>query len=286
MQPRLVAVLLFLVCVWRSAIGGISFKEGFPEELQKSIGEDPRSTRVVEDFTLEVVDGAFFLIVSSEGLMRRLPIEKTSAADILNVIETMEEEITVIRESREKKSEPPVEKKEVPVKEMAPRSEEIEERQTKENVGKSLLEWFAFTDPKSRFHLGITLSPEEAGAGGVEFSAGIAFFRFGINAKKGLDVKLSDAPNLAWEAYGVLAQIDVLRILDVTFSTGTEVFLYRVNTRIFERDQIFISVAYKFLFMVVGVRAAVSPSTIIIETGKQRYRTDQVRGVFSFSFAF
>lgn len=271
MTRSVLTLALLLVC--RVAAAALQFGEQFPEELKNALLADPRAAAVAEEFTLETADGGFLLIVSKEGLMRRLPLEKTSAEDILNVVETMQEELVVIREAREKKAEPP--KEEPQPAEEKPKEEE-----------KPTVEWFAFADPDSRFYIGITLSPEEWGAGGLEFSGGVAFLRFGINAKKGLNVQLKGLPSLEWEAYGVLAQIDFLRVTDFTFSTGIEVFLYRLNNRIFERDQIFIGVAYKFLFMVTGVRAAVSPSDVVIKTGTKNYRTDQVRGIFFFSFAF
>jgi len=280
---RHLAALFCLLFLCRSVAAGLSFKEGFPEELRAALLSDPRNAALVEEFAFEMSEDGSILIISREGLMRRLPVEKTTAEDILNVVETMQEELIVIREAREKKAEPPKEE-EPPKKEAKPAEEKPQEEKKEE--AKPTVEWFAFADPDSRFYLGLTLSPEEAGAGGLEFSAGVVFLRFGINAKKGLNVKLANAPSLEWEAYGVLAQIDVLRVADVTFSTGLEVFLYRVNNRIFERDQLFIGVAYKFLFMVVGARAAVSPSNVVIRTGGKSYRTAQVRGVFFFSFAF
>ncbi len=273
------ALLLALLLACRFAAAALQFGDQFPEELKNALTADPRAAAIAEEFTLETADGGFLLIVSKEGLMRRLPLEKTSAADILNVIETMQEELIVIREAREKKAEP-LKVEEPPKEEPKPAEEKPKEEE------KPTVEWFAFADPDSRFYIGITLSPEEWGAGGLEFSGGVAFLRFGINAKKGLNVRLKGAPSLKWEAYGVLAQIDFLRVTDFTFSTGIEVFLYRLNNRIFERDQIFIGVAYKFLFMVTGVRAAVSPSDVVIRTGTKNYRTDQVRGIFFFSFAF
>ncbi len=285
MFRRQVVLLTALFCVSASLFAGVSFKEGFPEPLKAALESDPRSAALTETFTLELIEGNFILIVTGEGLLRRLPLEKTTADDILNVLETMQEELTVIRQAREKKEEaatPPV----VSQAEARRGEEKPPEKKQEEKKEEPKVEWFAFADPDSRFYLGLTLSPEESGAGGLEFSAGVAFFRFGINAKKGLNVKLSGAPSLEWEAYGVLAQIDVLRVEDITFSTGLEVFLYRLNNRLFERDQIFIGVAYKFLFMVAGVRAAVSPSDVAIETAGHRYQTDQVRGIFFFSFAF
>ncbi|HOW51518.1 MAG TPA: hypothetical protein PLV42_05675 [bacterium] len=273
------ALILMLLLACRAAAAALHFGEQFPEELKNALTADPRAAAITEEFTIETAAGGFILIISKEGLMRRLPIDKTSAEDILNVVETMQEELVVIREAREKKAEPP-KVEEPPQEEPKPAEEKPKEEE------KPTVEWFAFADPDSRFYIGLTLSPEEAGAGGLEFSGGVAFLRFGLNAKKGLNVKLPHAPSLEWEAYGVLAQIDVLRVTEVTFSTGIEVFLYRLNNRIFERDQLFIGVAYKFLFMVVGARAAVSPSEIIIKTEGKSYRTAQVRGIFFFSFAF
>ncbi|HNT28115.1 MAG TPA: hypothetical protein PKH10_08050 [bacterium] len=274
------ALLSGILLFFRVAMATIRFGDQFPEELMSALATDPRTAAVTEDMTLEVTPDGFILIISDEGIMRRLPVANTTADDVLNVIETMREEITVIRKAREQKSEPPKAEKAPPEVEAPKKTEEPKKEE------KPVVEWFAFADPDSRFYIGLTLSPEEAGAGGIEFSGGVAFLRFGLNAKKGLNVKLAGAPSLEWEAYGVLAQIDVLRVTEVTFSTGLEVFLYRLNNRIFERDQLFIGVAYKFLFMVVGVRAAVSPSDIVIQTEGKSYRTDQVRGVFFFSFAF
>ncbi len=291
MHCRRLALWGALVCFSANLLAGVSFKEGFPEDLKVSLESDPRTAALTEEFTLEVAAGAFILIVTGDGLLRRLPLEKTTADDILNVLETMQEEVVVIRQAREKKIESgSAESLQGQAAAAKPAEEQKEQRppekKEEEKKEEPKVEWFAFADPDSRFYLGLTLSPEESGAGGLEFSAGVAFFRFGINAKKGLNVKLSDAPSLAWEAYGIFAQIDVLRVVDITFSTGVEVFLYRLNNRLFERDQIFIGAAYHFLFMVAGVRAAVSPSNVVIETAGSRYRTDQVRGLFFFSFAF
>jgi len=287
---RQVTFFIAVCCFSVGLLAGVSFKEGFPETLKVALESDPRTAALTESFSLEVAEGAFILIVTGDGLLRRLPLEKTTADDILNVLETMQEELIVIRQAREKKAETPpppaVAPETTPQEEKPAGGEQKEEKKQEEKKEEPKVEWFAFADPDSRFYLGLTLSPEEAGAGGLEFSAGVAFFRFGINAKKGLNVKLSGAPSLEWEAYGIFAQIDVLRVVDITFSTGLEVFLYRLNNRLFERDQIFIGVAYKFLFMVAGVRAAVSPSDVVIETAGRRYRTDQVRGLFFFSFAF
>lgn len=267
MRQLILVLSIFFVSYLHSAV---MFDETVPPKLRAEISALIKENKITTSFFIEIHNSGHYFITSIDGYMKKLPVAKTTAEDIVNVIETMQEEIYIIKEKKQRL------KQDWPVYEKEP----VEEKR-KKNV-----EFFSFAGPDSRFYTGLSISTEENWAAGFEFSAGYLFFRAGLGMKKGLNVDLGDGARIKWEAYGISVQMNFLRVWDLTFSFGQEVLLYNVNSRIYEKDFLYLGLDYKIKFFVPAIRFKFSPADVSLSTEGKHYKTDRINIMLMLNFAF
>ena len=269
------AVFLSFLCT--SLYSDIMFEKNIPEELKSSVAELEKTRKTTHSFLVEMHGKEYILIISDNGLIRRLPMKDLVAEDVLNVIETMEQELERL-EKKDKKVESGLKSDLFVGGEQQPVPKKSEK--------KSRFGWLGWAEPDSRFYVGLTASTEAKFTGGIAFSAGVSFLRFGIRVQKGLNI--DQGPNtkpISWESYLISGQMNFVRFFNVTLSVGFDVAVYRMNEKWFEREYISLKAEYRYKWFVPGVSISIAPRSVTIQIDQKLYTMDRVMGVFWFQFA-
>lgn len=269
MKQLLISVFIFFFLAQGTA--GVICTDSVPAQLREQINEIAKNRRTALVFSIEA-DQKYIIIASEDGMMKRVPIEKVTADDLFNIMETMAEQIEIIRVTQKKKEEQLNQK---------PAVEETPEMLVVTPVEPV----FKFADSDSRFYFAPVLTNEEVGAAGIEITKGIKFIRFGLIFKKGQDIELSDKVELKWFAAGVLAQMDLMRLYNFTASTGLQVFAYNTSSTLYELDYLFAQLAFKYRFLVPALRLNFAPTVVELKAGTERYYTDRLNVMFMLNFA-
>ncbi|MCK5809039.1 hypothetical protein KAH37_08655 [bacterium] len=278
MQWKRITSAVFLILLYFPIFADLIFEKNVPEKLKESVTTLKESRKITHSFLIEMHGTEYLLIISDNGLIRRLPMKDLVAEDVLNVIETMEQELERLEKAAAKEKKPSlksdlfVETKQQPKKEDPPK--------------KSRFKWLGWAEPDSRFYIGLTASTEAKFTGGITFSAGVSFLRFGIRVQKGLNIDQGpDTKPISWESYLIGGQMNFVRFFNVTLSVGFDVAVYRMNEKWFEREYIAFKAEYRYKWFVPGVSISIAPRSVTIQIDKKLYTMDRVMGVFWFQFA-
>lgn len=277
MQWRKITFLVFLILLYSHIYADLIFEKSVPEKLKESITSLKESRKITHSFLIEMHGTEYLLIISDNGLIRRLPMKTLVAEDVLNVIETMEQELERLEKAATKEKKPTLKSelfvatKQQPEKEASPK--------------KNRFKWLGWAEPDSRFYIGLTVSTEAKFTGGVAFSAGVTFLRFSIRMQKGLNI--DQGPNtkpISWESYLIGGQMNFVRFFNVTLSVGFDISVYRMNEKWFEREYISLKAEYRYKWFVPGVSISIAPRSVTIQIDQKLYTMDRVMGVFWFQF--
>jgi len=245
-------------------------EESVGKELAGNIEEMYHARGIKSSFHIEQLYDKFLLISTEEGMMRKVPLENISAEDILNIMETMEEEIFIIRASKKDKEKKAVPEKVTPIR-------KIEER--------GVFKVWPENISDRKFRIGLTISREERGAGGMEFSAGFHAFRFGMGFTKGLNISF-DNIEVNWDAFSFSGRLTLMRLFELHLTAGAEFLVYNMNTSIFDKEFITTSLYYQTKYFVPELRLKYAPGEVALVSDNERYVTDRVVVVFLLSFVF
>ncbi len=266
-----IVFIIFLVFSL-NLFAGILFDDTISLKMQKNIIKKLKKRKIKSNFLLEFHQATnSFLLISNRGFSKKIKAKNITADDILNIMETMDETINRIKITKtvsKQKTVKPKEKKVVKCSKVA-----------KKTI-------FSFPSSYNKIFIGYSLLTEEKGGIGIELSKGVMFLRFGLNFKYGFDFELKDDTTIKWFAFGILAQMDIYKIMGIVFSTGLETSYYVVNEKFFLREHIFTSFSYRKYFIVPEIRLKVSPQDITFKFAKTKYRTTLFVGMFVLNFAF
>ncbi len=263
----------------------VTINDNVPEKLKKEVSDLCSKKDFISRFHLELYNSKSLVIETEDGMMRRVPLEGVTASDLLNIMETMEEDLFILREARKKESE----KKSVDVP--VPEEKVDDEKPVAADTPyiwkkkRSLFEFFPYAKSGNRYHIGVSISSEEDGAGSVEASAGLLFLRFGPMAKKGLNVDFNYR-ELSWFGAGGFLTADLFRLYDFYLAAGWEALYYRVNDHSYERDAALVALRYSRSFFFAEARARITRNEVYLITGGRRYRTDRIGTTLTLGFRF
>lgn len=262
-------------------MAGIFFDDGVPVCLIKEIEAAPKSRKPEKTYLLEMQNEKNLLIISHAGIIRRVDVEKISGIDVLNIIEIMEDQISMIEKKKELSNVSSVSNsKESPFEH---RPDDALSEEFYEDVEKRSL--LSFAQPDNRIFLGISFMSEEGFTMGIKVSAGFEFFRFGFSAKKGLDIVFPDnSYSLSWQAFGLFTEMSLIDIWKFNFSTGIEGNFYNVLDRYYIRENIYLKTYLKGKFFVPAFEFHFSPTKLVLE--KESYKQETSRFYFGIAFYF
>ncbi len=271
--------LLVLILCTQPIFADIVFEKNVPTELAKSIKKLKNSRKLKNSFLIENQSNKYLLIISAQGLIRRLPLVHLEAEDVLNVMETMDQELERLKglsSSNGTQKEPL--KSELFIS-SPPRKKAEKEPQQR-------FSWLGWAEPDSRFYVGLTASTEAKFTGGVAFSVGVAFLRFSIRMQKGLNIDQGPGiTKISWKNYLLGGQMNFVRFFGVTLSFGFEVGLYHMNEKWFEKEYIFLKAEYRYKWFVPGLSISVAPTSVSIQVDTKLYTMEQVIGMAWIQFA-
>ena len=92
-----ISVTLFI-----SLHASVELDSSLPDAIRSELEIFCKESLLLNNFKVEFKDG-FFLIVSDDGYIRRVPASKAEARDLFNILETMNEEIALLREVKKKR---------------------------------------------------------------------------------------------------------------------------------------------------------------------------------------
>ena len=213
--------LLFSTLIMAS----VSINVAVPKKLKKEILLLLKEKSFISRFHLNMYNSNTLVIESEDGMIRSLPLKGVTASYLFNIMETMEEDLFILRETKK------VKKITASLNPQKKRTPSI----TKNNNAPSLIEFLPSINPSGRFYTGISLSNEEDGAGGIEGSVLFGFFQLGTGVRKGKDVDFNYR-TISWNAKGLFVSLNLLRIHDFYFSIGEELFHYTANSKTYLRD--------------------------------------------------
>ncbi len=288
-KKRLIFLVVFqFVFFFLSA--NILYDENVPEELIAEISILYRENNLKARFLIELHGESELLIISQDGHVRKLPLDKITARDVFNVMETMIDRI-------------PSEKPHVSETELYDEKEfsEVEslykkEKRTEHDRGRPFLteglrindhtEFFPWSHSGSRFSAGLFISTEERWAGGFCFSAGLAFLKLGFKFKKGSNIIFDNGESVPWESYGLFLLVDIFRFYGFFFSTGFKMELYDTRGRLFEREFITLSLSQRIEWFELSVAFNISPSIVELGLFGQKYKMEQWNFIIFAGFLF
>lgn len=278
----------------------IFFDENVPEEIRSKVSALYKSSRIEENFLIEVPEENVLMIIAENGFVKNLPLSEITADDIFNL---MEEMVAVVYEKQDKFEKAGKDSEEMArIRKLKSKWKDNELEVTMEGpsdgrkknkpAGHFLksgikvtdnIEFFPWTGKKDRFGISLFTTSEERWAFGAKLSAGAAFLRFGFRFKKGINLKMADN-SVPWESYGANFQIDVADIYGLRLSTGFEIALYSAKGVLFDREFFIFRLAYRIKWFEIAGSFNVSPN--IIELGLFGSKHEMGRYNFMMSLVF
>ncbi len=260
-----ISLLYFLPA---SLFAFLDVDSSIPQNMQVELNELYKASTVIHNFKIEKDSANNVLIISEDGMIRRVPFDKVTSRDVMNIIETMEEELVIIRENKKKRVEP------APIKTPA----YIVQKP-------SFTEFFPSLIQDKKFSVGFLATTEENNGIGGDFSVRFSFLRTGLSYIYGKKISFNST-SIEWSAYGVHAEAALFRFWNFVLSAGEEIYIYKANSNFFEKDYTTVSLIYSGFVFSPEIRFRYAPADIILVTKGENYKTEKYNILFLMSFLF
>lgn len=289
MKNRGLAAIIFLIILltFFNNYANLLFDDGVPDELRNDISRLYKQKEMQNSFLVEIQNDGSFLIIAENGFIKKLPLGEVTAIDVINLMEEM------VEEDFKKKSEMGTTDETVQDLEKVKHSSKKEKpSETKSTYLKGGLkvsenvEFFPWAGKNERFNAELSVSSEENWAGGIGFSAGLAFLRLGLKFRKGSDIVFQKDQKVGWESYGANLMFDLFMVYNFYLSAGFEVALYRAKGKLFEREFFIFKTAYRIEWFEPSVSINVSPSIVELGLFGTKYSMERYHFVVSAGFLF
>lgn len=283
---NLTAVFVFLFTMSLNA--KLFFDDKVPAELRTETSKLYEQSEIKNNFLIEMQSEKVLVVVSENGFVKELPVEQITASDIINVMLDMVDTVFVSKKDKASVKDTKTELSKVRTFEFDKTKTDSKEKTFIKGglVVAENTQFFPWVDSSRRLGVSFYVSSEESWAGGINFSAGLAFLKIGLDVRKGADILFENDLKVPWEAYGAFVSFDLFSTYDFYLTVGFEVALYSTKGKLFEREFFLFKTSYKINWFEASIGINVSPSVIELGLFGTKYSMERYHFLFSLGFLF